>query len=108
MSSKTVALTTISHTYDKPYEKKDEGASPENTPLINPSPPPPSNGPLTIEKPIFDTVLCPPKSTICKNDFNHSAQAAQFYNFAEDLSQAPYAMSTLEVLQSCPTQQNNL
>ena len=66
MSAKTIVLTTRIQTYDKTLEKKEEGASFENTFLINPSPQPPSNGPLTIEKPSFDTILHPPKSTILK------------------------------------------
>ena len=53
-------------------------------------------------------ILCPPKSTIRKSVFNPNARVAQFYNFVEDLSQAPCAMSTLEVLQICPTQRKNL
>ena len=107
MSTETVALTTRSQTYDKALEKKDEGPSSEKTPLINPSPPPSYNGPLTIETPSFDTILCPLKSTIRKNVFNPSARAAQFYNVVEDLTQEPCAISTLEVLQSCPTQHEN-
>ena len=66
MSAETIALTTRSQTYDKTLEKKDEGYSSEKTPLVNPSPQPPFNGPLTIEKPSFDTILHPPKSTILK------------------------------------------
>ena len=53
-------------------------------------------------------VLHPPKSTLRKVVFNPNARAAQFYNVVEDLTQAPCAMSTLEVLQSCPTQCKNL
>ena len=53
-------------------------------------------------------ILRPPKSTLRKAFFNPNAQAAQFYNVVEDLAQAPCAMSTLEVLQSCPTQRKNL
>ena len=48
-------------------------------------------------------VLCAPKSTLQKAVFNPNARAAQFYNVVEDIAQAPCAMSTLEVLQSCPT-----
>ena len=53
-------------------------------------------------------VLRPPKSTLKKVVFNPNARAAQFYNVVEYLAQAPCAMSTLEVLQSCPTQHKNL
>ena len=53
-------------------------------------------------------ILRPPKSTLRKVVFNPNARAAQFYNVVEDLSQEPCAMSTLEVLQICPTQRKNL
>ena len=53
-------------------------------------------------------ILHPPKSTLRKAGFNPNAQAAQFYNVVEDLTQEPCAMSTLEVLQICPTQRKNL
>ena len=53
-------------------------------------------------------ILHPPKSTLWKVVFNPNAQAAQFYNVVEYIAQAPYAMSTLEVLQSFPTQRKNL
>ena len=53
-------------------------------------------------------ILHLPKSTLRKAIFNPNAQTAQFYNVVEDLAQAPCAMSTLEVLQSCPTQRKNL
>ena len=66
MSAETIMLTTKSQAYDKTPENKDEVASSKKTLLINPSPQPPSNGPLTIEKPSFDTILHPPKSTILK------------------------------------------
>ena len=67
-----------------------------------------SNVPLSIENPTLDMILHPPKSTLRKKVFNPNARAAQFYNVVEDLAQAPCAMSTLEVLQSCPTQRKNL
>ena len=40
--------------------------------------------------------------------FKSNAWATQFYNVVEDLAQVACAMSTLEVLQSCPTQRKNL
>jgi hypothetical protein len=39
---------------------------------------------------------------------NHHARVAQNYSIVEDLAQAPSAMSTLKVLQSCPTQRKAL
>ena len=53
-------------------------------------------------------ILRPPKSTLRKVVFNPNDRAAQFYNVVEDPAQAPCAMSTLEVLQSYPTQRKNL
>jgi hypothetical protein len=74
--------------------------------LVQPPPPTsPSNGPLHLEQPGLDTILCPPpKGVDQKSSFNHHACAAQNYSIVEDLVQAPSAMSALEVLQSCPTQ----
>ena len=76
MFNEMISLTTRNQTYDKLPKNKYQGDSSEKTPPFNPSPPPPSNGPLTIEKPSFDTILRPPKSTICNNIFNPSARAA--------------------------------
>jgi hypothetical protein len=68
-----------------------------------PSVNPPSR-PLQIDKPTFNSILRPPKSTIHKATFNPSSRATQNYNIVEDLAQAPCAMSALEVLQNCPSQ----
>ena len=43
-----------------------------------------------------------------KSSYNPDARAAQHYSIVEDLAQAPSAMSTLEVLQSFPSQRNSL
>jgi hypothetical protein len=59
---------------------------------------PPLSISLQIEKPTFDSVLCPSKGTICNFDFNTNARAAQNYNNVEDLAQAPCTMLTLKVL----------
>ena len=53
-------------------------------------------------------ILRPPKITLMKDIFNPNSRAAQFYNVVEDLTQAPCAMSTLEVLQSCPIERKNM
>ena len=107
MFSDTVSLQTWSQSYDKPTDKKEDNSS-SGKALSTSSPKSSSTVPLTIEKPALDMVLCPPKSTLRKLVFNPNARAAQFYNVVEDLTQAPCAMSTLEVLQSCPTQRKNL
>ena len=64
--------------------------------------------PYSIKKPTLNMILCPPKSTLRKVVFNPNARTAQFYNVFEDLAQEPCVMSTLEVLQSCPTQRKNI
>ena len=101
MSSKTISLTTHYQSYEKSAEKKDENPSSEKAPSS-------SNGPLTIEKPNHDLIFFPPNITLRKYIFNRNARATQFYNIVEYLAQEPCVMSTLEVLQSCPTQQKNL
>ena len=107
-SAENFKLTTRSQRYEKTVQKKDEGTYSEKVHSTNSSPPLLSNGPLTVEKPNLDLIFHPPKSTIQKYVFNPNARAAQVYNFVEYLAQAPCAMSTLEVLQSCPTQRKNL
>jgi hypothetical protein len=100
-----INLTTFSKTYDTPGNpdkgKDVNGTStlpdPSSSSVSLPSVNPPS-GPLQIEKPTFNSILHPPKSTICKDTFNPSSHAAQNYNIVEDLAQAPCAMSVLEVL----------
>ena len=60
MSRKTVHLNTQSQSYDPALENKTDNVPPEKP--SNSTPPPP-NG-LHIEKPIPDTILHPPKSTL--------------------------------------------
>jgi hypothetical protein len=108
-----VNLTTRSVTYDTPVKpdklKTANGSSPDPSPsTVNPPSVSPPSGPLQIEKPSFDSILRPPKSTIRKSTFNPNSRAAQNYNIVEDLAQAPCAMSALEVLQHCPNQRRML
>jgi hypothetical protein len=110
-----INLTPLSKTYDTPGNpdkgKDTNGAdtlpdlssSSVSLPSVNPP-----SGPLQIEKPMFESILRPPKSTICKATFNPSSRATQNYNIVEDLAQAPCVMSTLEVLQHCPSQRRML
>jgi len=49
-----------------------------------------------------------PKGVVHKSTFNPCARATHHYNIVEDLAQSPSAMSTLEVLQSCPSQKQAL
>ena len=107
ISSDTISLQNWSHNYDKPIDKKEDHSSLGKAPSTG-SLESSSTVPLTIEKPTLDMILCPPKSTLRKVVFNPNFRVAQCYNVVEDLAQAPCAMSTLEVLQSCPTQRKNL
>jgi hypothetical protein len=64
--------------------------------------------PLQIEKTLGETMECIPKGVFKKSSHNRNARVAQNYSVVEDLSQTPCAMSTLEVLQSCPSQRKAL
>jgi hypothetical protein len=108
-----INLTTRTVTYDtlvKPDKPKTtNGSIPDPLPSsVSPSSASPPSGPLQIEKPSFDSILHPPKSTIHKSTFNPNSWAAQNYDIVEDLAQAPCAMSALEVLQHCPSQRRTL
>jgi hypothetical protein len=110
-----INLTTLSKAYDTPGNpdkgKDINGTStlldPSSSSVSLPSVNPPS-GPLQIEKPTFNSILHPPKRTICKATFNPSSRATQNYNIVEDLAQAPCDMSVLEVLQLYPSQHKTL
>jgi hypothetical protein len=60
-----IDLTTRTMTYDTPLGKPDKETINTSTTL---DPPPtmvnPPSGPLNIEKPNFESILCRPKSTI--------------------------------------------
>ena len=76
--------------------------TPDNEP-IGKEPVGTSANPLQIERPVSDLILRPPKASIKWETHNPNARATQNYSVVEDLTQAPCAMSILEVLQSCPT-----
>jgi hypothetical protein len=83
---------------------QDYSSSKDSTSLEAPPPPPEMN--LQIEKP-------KPPPRILKVVFKHSthnpdAKATQNYSIVEDLGQTPCTMSSLEVLQTCPSQRNAL
>ena len=54
--------------------------------------------------PPLELTIKPPKDVIHKPSFNPRLRASQNYNVVEDLVESPSTMSTLEVLQNCPTQ----
>jgi hypothetical protein len=113
--SNGINLTTLSKTYDTVGNPNKGKVTNGTETLLDPSPsfvsPPsvnPPSGPLQIEKPMFNSILHPPKSTIRKSTFNPSSRATHNYNIVEDLAQASCAMSALEVLQHCPSQRRML
>ena len=59
-----------------------------------------------MDKP--EAAPCIPKGVLKCSRHNPNAQATQNYSVVEDLGQTPYAMSALEVLQSCPLQRKAL
>ena len=98
MSSEMVNLNTRSHNYDPPLKNKYDEVPPEKP---SASTPPSSNG-IHIEKLIPEAIFYPPKGTLRNSIINPKARASKYYNIVEYLAQAPYAMSVLEVLQTCP------
>ena len=85
---------------------KDYGSSQPN-PGKEPDPP---GTPLRIEKPVDKPEVAPriPKGVLKHSGHNPNSQAAQNYSIVEDLAQTPCAMSTLEVLQTCPPKRRAL
>ena len=81
--------------------EKEKEATPSSSTL--------SSIPLHIEHPNLDSVIGPPsRGVLRKSSYNPNARATQHYNIVEDLAQVPSVMSTLEVLQSCPSQRKSL
>jgi hypothetical protein len=110
-----INFTTFSKTYDTPGNpdkgKVTNGTSTLPDPSSSSVSPPsvnPLSGPLHIDKPMFESILHPPKSTIYKSTFNPSSRATHNYNIVEDLAQALCVMSVLEVIKHCPSQHRML
>ena len=73
------------------------------------STPPSSFGPLHIERPSTEmSIRAPPKGVLQKSSYNPNARVAQHLIIIEDLARAPSSMSTLEVLQICPSHRKSL
>jgi hypothetical protein len=89
-------ISTRAHDYSKPSASKKGKEA--DLPYL----------PLQIEKTLGETMTGIPKGAFKKASHNPNARAAQHYSVVEDLSQTPCAMSTLEVLQSFPTQRKSL
>lgn len=65
-----------------------------------------SNGPLHIPQPKVEVHTKMPKGPLRRNAT--SGRAAHSYSIVDDLAQSPAAISTLELLQSCPSQKKAL
>jgi hypothetical protein len=89
-------IMTREHDYINP-ETSEKGKQVENPPL-----------PLQIDKTLGETTMRIPKGAFKKASYNPNERATQNYSVVEDLSQTPCAMSTLEVLQSFPSQRKAL
>jgi hypothetical protein len=102
-SRKNDVVNTTQAKYYSPSKEKFDDLPPSLVQLPPSNSPP--NGPFHLERPCPDTVLLPPpKGVVWKFSFNPHARAAQNYSIVEDLAQAPFAMSALEVLQIFPAQ----
>jgi hypothetical protein len=89
-------ISTRAHDYSKP-STSEKGKEVELPSL-----------PLQIEKMLGEKMTRIPKGMFKKASHNPNARATQNYSMVEDLSQTPCAMSTLEVLQSYPSQRKAL
>jgi len=70
--------------------------------------PPISSGPLKIPWPKVDLPPKVPKIPLRHTAQNSHARATHQYSIVDDLAQSPTAMSSLEVLQTCPSQRKAL
>jgi hypothetical protein len=83
-------------------------ASAESTPTSTDTNPTPTGPLLMIPHPSNKPPLRIPRIPLHRNVHNPQAWAAHNYSLVDDLAQSPAAMSILEVLQTCPTQQKSL
>jgi hypothetical protein len=89
-------ISTRAHDYSNPSTSK-KGKEDEIPSLF-----------LQIEKNLGETMTRIPKGAFKKASHNPNVRAAQNYYVVEDFSQTPCALSSLEVLQSFPSQRKAL
>jgi hypothetical protein len=99
-----IYLTTRTKIYDTLTKHDKEKVTNSNPPDPSLATVSPLSRPIHIEKPTFDSIFHPPKSTIRKSTFNPSSRATQNYNIVEYLAQESCVMSSLEFLKHCPSQ----
>jgi hypothetical protein len=80
----------------------------ESTPTSAETNPTPIGPPLAIPRSSAEPPLRIPRIPLRRNVHNPQARDAHNYSLVDDLAQSPAAMSVLEVLQTCPTQQKSL
>jgi hypothetical protein len=98
-SEEEILLQTHNHQYHAPTE------SPPISLEANPTP----TGPLlVIPCPFAEPPLHIPCIPLRRNVHNPHASTTHNYSLVDNLAQSPTAMSFLEVLQTCPTQQKSL
>jgi hypothetical protein len=98
-SEEEILLQTCNRQYHTPAE------SPPITPETNPTP---TGPPLVIPHPSAEPPLRIHRIPLRRNVHNPQARETHNYSLGDDLAQSPVAMSVLEVLQTCPTQQKSL
>lgn len=97
-----VATTSKYYQTPTPTVRKEKEVTPSSSILS-------SSGPLHIEWPNLDSAIQPPsRGVLRKSLYNPNTRATQHYNIVEDSAQAPSTMSSLEVLQSYPSQRKSL
>ena len=93
-------------TRSRQYPKPPAHSAPESSSSGSTEPLSTSNGPLHIPQPKVEVHPKIPKGPLHRNAA--SGRAAHSYIIVDDLAQSPAAISTLELLQSCPSQKKAL
>jgi hypothetical protein len=99
-----VCINMVDAKIDIATRSQDYSSSKYSTSLEASPPPPEMN--LQIEKPEQPPRIS--KGVLKRSTHNSNARSTQNYSIIEDLGQTPCAMSTLEVLQTCPSHRNAL
>ena len=105
-SDPSPTVTLHLQTWSRQYPKPPAQSAPESPSSGSTEPLSTSNGPLHIPQPKVEVHTKIPKGPLRRNAA--SGRAAHSYSIVDDLAQSPAAISTLELLQSCPSQNKAL
>ena len=105
-SDQPITVDLSLQTWSRQYPKPLAPSVPESPYLGSIEPLSTSSGPLHIPQPQVEVHTKIPKGPLCKNAA--SGRAAHSYSIVDDLAQSPAAISTLELLQSCHSQNKAL